>query len=593
MRRPPVLLVPIVVVAVGGVLLGSPVVALMFAPLATIAIVWGRWSFHRPTPDIGWSGPPVDVAVRPAAERQIEVSVWRRRGEVVRALGRIEGRMLALSPAFGVGLGFCVLLLVLFTFVFGGDNTTPWSENLQTAPWFVHPLAGLTVLASHRAVTRATRDGTAELFDTCPTNASTRTMGHLTSAWMPTLVATVFLGVLLVGVHLASALVHGPISSDDAADVVAAALLPTGAVALGVASGRWLRYTVVPVVVVLGVAVATTVLNGVGGHGWNPYTALSTAPTIEGPSPVFTDRPAVFHLLWIVGLIGLMATIAVLRDRRDRAVAMAAAVAVGVLVVAGIGATRPLSSSSADRIADLVAAPEDHQICEYASARIQICTYAHHAELLPAFVEGLAPTVAMLPPSAGSFVLRQRYLERVDSLPPRVRSRLVGVDLRRPPGEVALTDVEDVDYFPAGPSFALAFVAVGLPELADVNLMPAVATGQARAVVALWLATSGVDPEHRMADLRSPAPNSPDPFERGVIEEVGACSAPSVAVSAQDLQAARAIAGLPDDEVLAVLEADWRRWVDPAAGADDLLRALGLAPVGPFDHIEPRPGSTC
>ena len=566
----------------------APVLALsvlLLAGLGLARLVSARrsgsdraWSVRTEIPQEAAASP-----MRPATE-----------GEVARALAGIEGRMFARSPALGVGVAFCVLIIGVFVVAFGAQNSMPWATNLQYLAWYVHPLTGLTLLGAFRAVTRARRDGAEELVATCATTADTRTLGHLASAWMPLAVSTVFLAVVVTGTALADNLVHGPIAGDDLLDAVTAALLPAGGVAVGVALGRWLPYTIAPIVVVASIAVATGAINGIGGHDWNPYVALTTAPTVEGPSPVFSDRPAAFHLLWILSLVGLVAVVALLHDRRDRLV-KGCALAVGVLVLAaGFGVTRPMSSNSAGRIADLVASPERHQICTSASPQVQVCTFNYHRDLLPTLVSSVAPTAAAVPAEAGSFTIRQRFLGDFADLPPEVRVVLGDLDLTNRPGnEIALLEVPDVGNDDVGPALALALGAAGLPDRVEADLVPQVAAGEARGVVALWLAVRGVDPGGRSGRLVAGNPASADPFERGLLGSVGDCFVPAVVWSAQDLEAARAIVGLPDATVRPVLASEWDRWTDPATSTDDLLVALGLDPVGPFDAIEPQRGNPC
>lgn len=163
----------------------------------------------------------------------------------------------------------------------------------------------------------------------------------------------------------------------------------------------------------------------------------------------------------------------------------------------------------------------------------------------------------------------------------------------RPGNEIALLEVPDVGNDDVGPALALALGAAGLPDRVEADLVPQVAAGEARGVVALWLAVRGVDPGGRSGRLVAGNPASADPFERGLLGSVGDCFVPAVVWSAQDLEAARAIVGLPDATVRPVLASEWDRWTDPATSTDDLLVALGLDPVGPFDAIEPQRGNPC
>ena len=175
----------------------------------------------------------------------------------MRSLGAVEGRHLALSGWFGAGLGLCVMTIVLFVFVWGGENFDSWQETLQYSSWFVHPLTGFVVIAAHRAVTRARRDHAEELFDTCATSPSTRTAGFLASAWTPAIAGFLFLAAMTIGTAWRNPGVHGPIGLDGVADVLASLALPVGGVALGVALGRWVPFSLAPIVAVVGVGFAT------------------------------------------------------------------------------------------------------------------------------------------------------------------------------------------------------------------------------------------------------------------------------------------------------------------------------------------------
>ena len=117
-------------------------------------------------------------------------------------------------------------------------------------------------------------------------------------------------------------------------------------------------------------------------------------------------------------------------------------------------------------------------------------------------------------------------------------------------------------------------------------------TGQARGVVALWLATRGADADAVRSASTSDYPGSADAFERGSLQ-TGMCSVPPVVWSAQDLAAARAVLALPETQVARVVTDGWPRWSDPRTGTDELLAALGLPAVGPFDAVVAQPGQPC
>lgn len=573
---------------VGGVDSSYSIVVLACLMFAGPALLY--FVARRPgrTMERSWTGPAARDVPDAFTPRTGPAAPW----AVARSLGRVEARELSRSVWFGVGIGFCLLIYGIFGFVYASDNSETWEEYLQLAPWFVHPLVGMSVLAGHRAVTRARRDGAEELLDSCPTPPVTRTLGFLLAAIVPLGTIVVFLAALVITSAVRSKGLHGPIGGDSVADLLGAVVLGAGGVAIGVALGRWVRFALVPVVVVVGIALATGAINTVGGGDWNPLTALATAPTIEGPSPVFLDRAPAWHVVWLVGLTAVVAVAAVARHRRDRPIALVGVTAVVVALIAGIGATRPLSTTSAARIAAATAEPEVHQRCLDTSGPVRVCAFTLHDELLEDVVERVEPIAAALPAGMPQLTLRQVFDGELADLPPEVRRLLTETDLVRPPGELPLDFGGDRGFSFNDAGLDVALAAAGLPVAADDELVPAVIAGQARGVIALWLATRGLDPGQIADAVVGAHPTSPDPFERGVLE-IDPCVAPSVVWSGQDLAAARAVIGLPERDVLQVVHADWARWTDPDTGTDELLDALGLPRVGPFDRVIPRPGSDC
>lgn len=581
--------------ALGGFCVAGVALAVMsgssfgFMPVVGIVAIVslaGVVLYVRPKPVVAersWSAPAGALAGSGQVIRPVRPSAR----SVASALGRVETRQLAWSPWFGIGIGFCVLIFVLFGFVFPADDVQTWEELVQLAPWFAYPLVGMVVVASHRAVTRAVRDGADELFDSCPTAPVTRTVGFLLAAAAPVLGLTLFLVALGAALAVNSPGLHGPVGLDSVADVLAAVVLGAGGVALGVALGRWVRFGLAPVVAVVAVGFAGITLNGVGGHGWNPLMPLSTAPAVDGVSPVFTDRPTLWHLLWVAGLTALVAIGAIARHRRGRTITLAALAAVSVVAVAGIGATRPMAPASAAAIADAIANPEAHQDCTALEGPLQVCAFGIHRELISGVIERVGPVGAALPAGLEPLTLRQTYDSDLDELPPEVRRLLTEADLVRPTGEVAF------GFGDRDSGFDVAFAALGIPTEPGEASLPTVLAGQARGVVAIWLATRGLDADAAAEASTAAQPGHPDVFYRGSLETDEVCSVPAVVWSAQDLAAARAVLALPEGDVRAVVADGWARWSDPSTGTDDLLAALRLPGVAPFDDVVARPGQPC
>jgi hypothetical protein len=471
---------------------------------------------------------------------------------------------------------FCVLLYVLFGFVFASDGGTTWDATAQIMPWFAHPLAGMCVLAGHRAVTRAHRDNAEELFESCPTSPASRTVGFVWPAWVPMVTFTAFLLLLGPTLLVRSPKLHGPLGVRDIADVSAAILLAAGGLALGVAIGRWINFGLAPVAAVVGVAIISLNLNLVGDPGWNPLTQLASAPALADQDSLFTDRPAWGHLLWLSGLTVAVVVVAVARHRRDRVVASAAVLAAAMALVGAIVVTRPLPRATAERIADLIARPEAHQDCVAASASMQVCAYRPYGELHDRVVDRVRPLAGALP-SEMVLTLRQRFNGTDEDLPPEIRNLLPGGIPPPPAGEIVFG-------FDAGvgalddTALDVAFSALGLPVIAETQSRPLVFVGEARGVVALWLVTRGLDLDNARA-LTVVAPDD--------------CDAPPAIWSPQDLAAARALIALPEHVVAAIVIDGWTRWSSGTTGTDELLAAAGLPAIGPFDQVEPQLGSPC
>ena len=574
---------------------GPPVLLLLLVAAVALCGLGLTFVHHRQTavlPERSWSAPAPTAAWAPGSGRA-GASPAR---AVALALGRVEGRQFTASVWFAVGLAFSVLMILLFGWIWAGDNSGTWQEFVNLMPWFAHPLVGMVVLAAYRATTRAARDGADELFDSCPATPATRTAGFLLSAAVPVATLGVFLAVMATAVAFKSPLLHGALDVDSGAVVLGALVLGAGGVALGVALGRWVRFGLVPVIAVVLIGFfATAIVSGASPHDWKPFGQLSTAPPVNSLSPVFIDRAAFWHLLWVIGLTAAVGIVAVARHRRDRPVALAAAAAAVVVVAAGFGATGPMPTASAARIADRVASPERHQVCAAAAGPVDVCVYRFHRELLGRVTAEIGPVAAVLPAGMARLTLRQAFPGDLGDLPPEVRRRLTATDLERPAGEVALGYGDVTGELLDGPALDVALASLGLPQQTDDILLPTVIAGQARGVVAMWLATRGADAGAVRAVGASVDPWSADPVERRPPggEESHECSVPAVVWSTQDVAAARTVLALPETQVARVVTDGWSRWSDPRTGTDELLAALGLPAVGPFDEVVVQAGQPC
>lgn len=565
---------------IGSFGFGTPVASLAFlVPTALLLVHLLVARRRRSTPEMGWSGSATEPTLR--GERGTA-------RQVAAALGRVEARELSLSPWFSAGLGLLAVIYVVLAIVYSSDNGEVWSEVAGLAPWFAHPLAGMTIVATHRAVTRPQRDGTDELFDTCPAPPVTRVAGVLRSAVVPLVAFTVFLAIYWGTVFVRSPDLHGPIEAEGIAHVLASLVLLVGAVGLGVLLGSWLRFGLVPVVAVVAVGLVSLGLATSGDPGWNGLSTLSTfGPQVD--SPLLQPLVSVWwYAAWMAALSALVAVGAMLRHRRDRPMWVVAVGLVTVAMASALMATRPIGGDAAAEVASHISDPGDHQRCQPVDADLlQVCTYDGYHELRDRLVAGLVPLAAVLPPDLPPVTIRQGFEGDPAELPPAVRSRLRDVpavgDREVRVGFAAADDAVSAAVL------RVAFLTLGLDTQRIEGPVPRSIAGEARGVVALWLAARNLDAD-AAARLASYQGSGADAFERGLAWP-GGCG--PVVWSPQDLAAARAVLALPAAEVQAVIAGDLARWSSPAASTDDLLAVLGLASQGPPEPMELRVEDWC
>ncbi len=286
--------------AAGGALaLGAPVVAAPFLALFAIVAIASRMGDRVPTSD-RWDGD--DVTTPWAAARRGPSSP----AVVGRALGRFEARAMLASPWFGAGLGIC-LLAVLPT-----DPHASLNEATNQIMFLAHPLVGMAIIAAHRAATRAARDDTLGVFDTCPSQPTRRTVGVVWAAAVPAAVLFVFaLVYLVVSLRGDGRAWSNPLTS--VSDVVATCLLGVGGVALGAALGRWIRFPLTPMIAIMIIGFISVNLASSPEPHLETRMIFSTSGPNAEDAGYFTASQAFAHLAWIAALV--TATVAVAQVR--------------------------------------------------------------------------------------------------------------------------------------------------------------------------------------------------------------------------------------------------------------------------------------
>lgn len=572
-----------------AVMLGGPGGAFVL-PVVTGVLVVGylisRLAKRAPE-EVRWTGIPVAIEpalLRPAAEPA--------RGSVARSLARVEARLLTASTWFLVGIGFCVTIVVFLGIIFGSEMEASWTSLINELPLAVHPLVGTLVVAAHRAVTRSRRDGTEELFSSLPSGWDARTRGHLLTAWVGALATAAFLGAFALAMLIQHDYIGGTFRPRELVTLGVALLLPAGGLALGVALGRWAPWALVPFVAVVLVGVVDDKILKIGGDTVVTDKWLSTFVASTDINVIFYQPPGLAQIAWFASLSVAVGAIALLRGEHSRLVPVVLAGSLAVAALAAWQVTQPVEPARAQELADRVNDPAAHQTCApvpSTAADVTVCAYAEYAHLIGPVARSLAPVVAALPAGAVTepVVFRQAIDGPIDQLQPEV-ARLVTS------GATASDDLR-LRYYAHDDNIVsarlrLATRATGLPTELLGGTMPTVVAGQARGVVVLWLASQGMSPGE-IDDLLGPDLGGGDPVtpnRRGDLWP-GRCSDedPVLLWARQDADAARALIEADPALVQAIVTSDWERWKEPGTTTDELLAALDLPSVGPFDHIEP------
>lgn len=560
----------------------SGLVVALAGMFVALAVAWrvGVWvSNRRPVAPSAWH-PPQPSAFRVAAPHPASSP-----RQVAVALNWAEARELTVSAPFGVGLGFCVLMLILFGLVWGPD----WGGNLPRAmelyPIYTHPFVGMIVLGSHRARTRSRRDDLEELFDACPTSRGTRTVGHLLTAWLPAVVVATFLMLLTVISISSFPYRYGEMGARQVALVVGSAILGVGGTALGVALARWTPWALAPVVALITIAFASVHLATRGANTAEPLRQLSTW---LGDSPVdlrYTAPAWLAHHVWVASLVILMVLLALARDHWSPRLVTVAVIVTAAAVGSAVLATRPMELDEAERIAVLINDPAGAQEC-VAAEKLPVCVFPGDAGLARHLAQVIRPVADAAPPgSLDGWVVRYGHDLDLRELDPAVRA------LVRPRRTSERIIPMQVVAHPAADEGARFWTALAATRIAGDSRTAL--GGQSRGVIALWLATRGTDEatalamtsHHPNADPGNPARHRPWP------DSCWADPAP-VTWALSDLTAARQLQAAPEDDVRRRLWAEWDRFVDPATTTDELMAALGLPPVGSPSGRTP-PGQDC
>ena len=514
---------------------------------------------------------------------------WR----VVRPLVRADVWRVLRHPAFIAGVLLTPLMLIAAT-----ESETRWREVSAGTALALVPLGWMTIIATNLVALRPQRTGTDELLAALPAAQPARSSALLATAFGPVIVAAVMAGGWLAYVGGRDEELRGSPQLDETA---AGLLIVAGSVCVGVAVARWLPNAGFGMLAAIATIVIQVRFLDVTTWPWDrtegdPLRFLAFINDQFGVTDDFLEiRPSGWHLLYLGGLVVVMAGVALARDGIRRPVG--AVLSVGVIVAGGAGwmQTRPPSTARENEIVSYLTEPVAHQVCEQ-SAAVRYCAYPDFAADLPRWRTRVEATLALLPTTAADNRIPLEVIQRPaiivsnndclprafkDGLPPGVADRLSSADLWPADGQVH-PPLED-DSFPCSGFDVKGFFlgvqtgawATGLPPAPHDDNERCTASGQARSAVALWAGAAaspdGARTLRRVTDEGSTGDGLLITFAEwdnppmwGVDYAVG------------DAEVALAMLELPAAEVSSTLDRDWVRWTDPGTSTSVLAGELGI-----------------
>lgn len=520
---------------------------------------------------------------------------------VVRPLARAEVPRLVGHPAFVGGVGLTLLTLALATQrSSAGDE---WVDISGGVALGLAPLGWLTIAAAQLLTTRPRRTGTDTLFASLPAPAPARTASLLVASVGPVAVATVLaVGCVAWRAQQGGILGSGP----DLLEIAAGPLLVLGAGVVGVAIGRYLPH---PVFAAAGV-VAVILIQGRFGTPtswpWNaeessPIRMLAFLATPTSADAALEFRPAGWHVVYLLGLIAMMAVVALARSGMTRPLTGALAAALTVVAVAGVAQTRPVPAARAAAMVRFLEDPTARQQCVTRDS-VQYCVGARGMRALPTWQARVGAARALVPVAFSGRALRVQ--ERVPTVvgngscaPVAYPETLVASVARAIdptkvwPANGAIHP--GVDTWPCSDSSVHGFFfatqvglwAVGLPPSPWGLDQRCRADGEARAALALWIGAV-VSPQGKatLQRILDEAPGS------SVLSFDGWNDPPmwGVQFAARDAQLALSLLERPRAQVATAVAEEWVRLREPGTRGDALAALFGIEGVSVPPAVEPQ-----
>jgi predicted phage tail protein len=509
-------------------------------------------------------------------------------------------------------------------------------------------LAAATLIAANLATSRAARDGSDELYSGIVSSAGVRTLGHLLS-----LLWAVGASLVVGGIMIVYLLIDSPVGVPRIPELLVGPLCVLLLGALGIALARWNPHPAVgpfAVVVVLALEVLLIQpivrLNGTNGTAarstwlalWTPLGLTNGVPS------ELAIRPSWWHALYLCGLGALFGVIALSRHGTRRTQTLALVGASAAILLGGVAQLQAPSAEARRALGHLLTDPQDHQVCEE-RVGVTYCAYPAYVPWVERWATPIENLFDDVPLSSRpqNLVVRQSfgsYFEGPTDVPHVTLRRIerqatprgaaYGSPTLLPVGAEWGRGKMEGDYEMRSALF-VAMQAVGIPQewsdfvltADDVaylkrTLLPSMpkarretfasrrlrvgahwdschTSGQARSVVALWLAGQATAATESMMERVA----AESPYGLLIDERAGtvAYNGPlsplyplnatpifeRVNLGSAEFHYAVRLLERPNDEVKTTLLAHWGELTDPDTDTSTLLTMFGLEP---FPTIE-------
>ena len=530
-------------------------------------------------------------------------------------IARIEGVRLVRHPLVLVAVVFGAALMVIGTWTVAPVLNR---HDGMTVDALV-PLAAAMLILAHLAVTRPLRHRTTDLYHSTPARIGVVTAGHLLS-----LVWAFGFSLIVALAELIYLKAVGGVGTPRPVVVLTGPALVVLGGALGVALGRFFPRSFAPPLALVGLAaVVAGMLNS--GSLEPRHVAESLSPYLPGDHwgqgiGELSLRPLGSHLAYVLSLAATASNVALLRAYRRPAMVFALCVTLAASAV--FARQRADTPTPAEELA--VAAPflrpEKYRSCEPRSG-IRYCAYPAYLPWIDRWAASAGPVMGATPAKArpkglaitqlptDNEIMGSNAYEAHGKFQRLLRRGRLGGPQEVHPGmqwgrnsaagefELALAlkvaervTAIDAKFKVTKKDLQKMSAAHGRNMVGKGTYTNCVAFGQARAVVAMWLAARAT-PGTRATFVQTLAPVGYRSVGQVQLSDFqyrvfGYDSPGIVTWGTREAEYAQQLLQRDDGEIRALVRGNWARLTDPMTTSDQAAAVLGLTPLDPAGSAE-------